>query len=72
MDSRKSLYALLAGAGLAAIIGILLTPYKNSSRRERIVEKAKDYADSAEETIKDSAASVKKQLKNIQPANSTR
>ncbi len=65
MDSRKSLYTILAGAGLATIIGILVTPHRKSSRRERIVKKAKDYADTAEETIKDSVVGVKKQLKRM-------
>lgn len=65
MDSRKSVYALLAGAGLATIIGFLVTPHRKPSRRERIVKKAKDYADTAEETVKDSVVSVKKQLKKM-------
>lgn len=65
MNSRKALFAILGGVALATVIGILLTPSKNSSRRKKFVEKARDYTDIAGETIKDSVANVKNRLKKM-------
>ncbi|WP_138431891.1 YtxH domain-containing protein [Fodinibius saliphilus] len=65
MDSKKVLFTLLAGAALTSVVGILLTPYKDSSKRKKIVDKARDYADNAEETIKDSVSNVKKRIKKM-------
>lgn len=63
MDSRKALFALLAGAALTTVIGILLTTNNGSSKRKKIVEKVGDYSDTAEETLKNSVTNVKTQLK---------
>lgn len=65
MNSKKTFIALLAGAALTTVAGILLKPYKNSSKRKKIANKVKGYTDTAEETIKDSAAVVKKKLKKM-------
>ncbi len=65
MDSRKALFAILGGVALTTVIGFLLTPYKDSSKRKKIIDKARDYADIAEETIKDSAANVKSRVKKM-------
>lgn len=65
MNSKKTLIALLAGAALTTVVGILLTPYRNSSKRNKIGDKVKDYTDTAEETIKESAAIVKKKLRKM-------
>lgn len=65
MNSKKTLIALLAGVALTTVFGILLKPYKDSSKRKKIVDKAKGYADNAEETIKDSVAKGKKRLNRI-------
>lgn len=65
MDSRKALFAILGGVALTTVIGILLTPYRDSSRRKKIAEKARDYTDTAGETIKESVANVKTQLKKM-------
>ncbi|MDZ7694273.1 MAG: YtxH domain-containing protein [Balneolaceae bacterium] len=65
MDSRKKLFAILGGVALTTVIGLLLSPYKESSKRKKIVNKARDYADNAQETIKDSVDNVKKQLEKM-------
>ncbi len=65
MDSKKTLFAILGGVALTTVIGFLLTPYKNSSKRKKIARKAKDYTDTAGETIKDSAANVKSRVKKM-------
>lgn len=65
MNSKKTLIALLAGAALTTVFGILLKPYKDSSKRKKIADKAKDYAETAEKTIKDSVANGKKRLNKI-------
>lgn len=62
MDSRKTLIVILGSVALTTAIGFLLTPHKKSSRRKKIVDKAKDYTDTAEKTIKDSVANIKKQV----------
>lgn len=65
MDTRKALFAILGGVALTTVIGFLLTPYKDSSNRKKIIDKARDYADIAEETIKNSAANVKSRVKKM-------
>ncbi|PAU94786.1 hypothetical protein CK503_04740 [Aliifodinibius salipaludis] len=65
MNSQKTLFAILGGVALSAGIGILLTSYRDSSKRKEIFDKARDYTDTAKETIKDSAAGVKKELKKM-------
>ncbi len=65
MNSKKTLIALLAGAALTTVFSILLKPYKDSSKRKKIADKAKDYTDTAEETIKDSVVNVKNRLNKI-------
>lgn len=65
MNSRKTLFAILGGVALTTAIGFLLTPYNDSSKRKKIVDKARDYADNAEETIKDSVANVKSRVKKM-------
>jgi gas vesicle protein len=65
MDSRKALFTILGGVALTTVIGFLLTPYKDSSKRKKIVKKARDYKDTVGETIKDSVANVKNQLKKM-------
>lgn len=65
MNSKKVLFTILAGTALSTIIGVLLNPYKDSSRRKKIVEKAKDYTDLAGETIKKSVDKSKNQLKKM-------
>lgn len=65
MDSRKALFAILSGVALTTVIGILLTPYRGSFRRKKIVEKAKDYTDTAGEAIKKSVDRSKNQLKKM-------
>ncbi len=65
MESRKTLYAILGGVAFTTVIGILLTPYKESFRGKKIVEKARDYTDTAEETIKKSVANVKSRVKKM-------
>ncbi|MFH5830942.1 hypothetical protein ACG2F4_11015 [Halalkalibaculum sp. DA3122] len=65
MNTRKALYAILGGVALTTIIGILVTPYRDSSGRKSIVDKAKDYTDTAGETINESVDNVKKQVKKM-------
>lgn len=64
MDSRKYFLAILGGMALTSVIGILLISYRDTPSRNKIVDKARDYTDRAEETTKDSVASVKKRLEN--------
>lgn len=65
MNSRKTLFAILGGVALTTAIGFLLKPYKDSSKQKKIVDKARDFADNAEETIKDSVANVKSRVKKM-------
>lgn len=65
MDSRKTLFTLLAGAAITTVIGILLTPYKDSSKRKKIGEKTRDYTDSVGEIVKDSVANVKNRFQKM-------
>lgn len=65
MNSKKALFAILGSVALTTVIGILLTPYRDSSRRKKIVEKARDYTDTAKETIKDSVANGKNRLQKM-------
>lgn len=65
MNSKKALFAILGSVTLTTVIGILLTPYRDSSRRKKIVEKARDYTDTLEETIKDSVGNVKNRLQKM-------
>lgn len=65
MNSRKKLIAILGGVALTSVIGYLLTPYKDSSKRKKIVDKARDYIGTAEETIKGSVANVKSWVKKM-------
>ncbi|MDR8394342.1 hypothetical protein NC796_24550 [Aliifodinibius sp. S!AR15-10] len=65
MDSRKALFALLAGAALTTVIGILLTPYKDSFRRKTIADKGKDSPDAAEGLIKESVTNGKAQIRKM-------
>ncbi|MDX1640393.1 MAG: hypothetical protein R3220_01760 [Balneolaceae bacterium] len=62
MDSRKALFALLAGAALTTVIGILLTPCRDSFKRNKITDKDKG---AAEELVKDSVTKGKNQLKKM-------
>lgn len=45
-NSGKILLALLAGAAAGAAVGLLLAPEKGSETRKKIVDGAKDLADS--------------------------
>lgn len=65
MDSKKALFTILGGMTLTTVIGFLLTPYKDSSRRKKLVKKARDYTDTAGETIKDSVANVNNRFKKM-------
>lgn len=65
MDSKNALLAILGGVALTTIVGIILTPYKNSLRRKNVVEKAGDYTDPVRKTIRESVADVKNQVKII-------
>jgi gas vesicle protein len=65
MNSRKTLFAILGGVAITTVIGFLLAPYQDKSKRKKIVDKTKDYAENAEETIKDSVSNVKSRVKKI-------
>ncbi len=65
MKSRKTLFAILGGVALTTVIGILSTSYRDTSKRKKIVDKAKDFANTAEETLKGSVANVKSRVKKM-------
>lgn len=63
MNSKKAVFAILSGVALTTAVGILLTPYRKSSRRKRLINKARGYTDAAEETIIDSVADANYRFK---------
>lgn len=65
MNSRNALLAFFGGVVLTTIVGVLLTPYRDSSRQKKIVEKARDHTDNAEETIKGSVVNGQNRLKKM-------
>lgn len=65
MNSRNALLALFDGVVLTTLVGILLTPYKDSSKRKKTIEKARDHTDNAEETIKGSVVNGQNRLKKM-------
>jgi gas vesicle protein len=66
MNSRKALFALLAGAALTTVIGILLTPYRDSSKRKKIAHKSNGTADEVRKELKETVSDVKKQIKTME------
>lgn len=65
MNSRNALLAFFGGVVLTTIAGILLTPYRDSSRRKKFVEKAWNHTDNAEETIKGLVVNGQNRLKRM-------
>lgn len=65
MNSRNALLALFGGVVLTTLVGILLTPYKDSSKRKKTIEKVRDHTDNAEETIKGSVVNGQNRLKKM-------
>ncbi|MDX1586593.1 MAG: hypothetical protein R3222_07610, partial [Balneolaceae bacterium] len=65
MDSRKAIFALLAGAALTAAIGILLTPYKGSSRRKEAADSGHDSAGVSEGATNDPADNGEHKVKQM-------
>lgn len=65
MNSRKVLFAILAGTALTTAIGILLTTYRNSSRRKKIADKLNSKFDGAKGVIKETFSDVKNQIKTM-------
>lgn len=64
MDSRKALFAIFGSVALTTVIGILLSLYKDTFRRNKITEEVRD-KDTAGEPIKDPVANAKNQLKEM-------
>ena len=62
MDSRKALFALLAGAALTTVIGILLTPNKGSFKRKKHANKNNGEIDEVREKMKETVSNVKDQI----------
>lgn len=65
MNLRNTLLAILGGVALTTVIGILLTPYRDTSGRKKIVEKARDHTDTLEENIKVSVVNGKTRLQKM-------
>lgn len=61
MDSRKALFALLAGVALTTVIGILLTPNKGSSKRKKHANKINGEIDEVREKLKETVSNVNDQ-----------
>ena len=59
-NTKKVAYALLAGAAVGAVLGILFAPDKGSKTREKI----KDGFDEAKDTIKHKFDSIADELKH--------
>jgi gas vesicle protein len=60
-NSGKIVSALLLGAGIGAVLGILFAPDKGSETRRRLSEKSQDLAETTNGKIESFVADVKKE-----------
>lgn len=65
MNSRNTLLAILGGVALTTAMGILLAPYRKSSKRKKLIGKARGYKNAVEDSIKESAGRVKTKVKKM-------
>ena len=56
MNAKKALFTIIGGAALTAGVGILLTTYKDTSRRITITKKIRRKVDDLGKAIEESAS----------------
>lgn len=65
MDSRKALFAILAGAVLTTAVGMILTPYKDSYKRKKTSDKLNGKVGEVKDVIGETFNDVKGQIKKM-------
>lgn len=65
MNSKKTLFAIIAGAALTTAVGILLTPYKKSSKPKKIADKINGKVGEVKGVIGETFENVKNQIKTM-------
>lgn len=65
MDIKKTILTVLAASALTTAIGVLLIPYRDSSKRKKIADKGNLKADEAKEAQSENSSNVKKQIKTM-------
>jgi gas vesicle protein len=71
MKSKKIIAAVLAGAAVGAIAGILFAPDKGSATREKIKEAGEDLKNSFKEKINSFVDEVKEKYENNKDGSAT-
>ncbi|HYG49735.1 MAG TPA: YtxH domain-containing protein [Flavobacteriales bacterium] len=63
-NTGKMLSALLIGAAIGGIVGVLFAPDKGSETRKRLFRRAEELADEVEGKLKEGTTNVKENLKD--------
>lgn len=62
-NTGKMLSALLVGAAIGGIVGLLFAPDKGSETRKRLFKRAEELADEAEDKLKETSENLKDKWK---------
>jgi gas vesicle protein len=62
-SNGKLIAAILVGAAIGGVLGVLFAPDKGSDTRKKIFSGAKDLADDVKEKVKEEVASLQKKMK---------
>lgn len=65
-NSTKIIGALILGAAVGAVLGILLAPEKGSILRAKIADNAKDIADNVQNRIKEEAENLRTKAADLE------
>lgn len=63
-NTGKVISALLIGAAIGGIAGILFAPDKGSETRKRLFKRAEELAEDVEDKVKDTTNNIKDNLKD--------